>query len=39
MSTASDDRTALFLQRFLVSKAERHLEVDVNNDGKIEGAQ
>jgi hypothetical protein len=39
LSTASNDRMAQFLQRFLVSKAERHLEVDVNNDGKIEGAQ
>jgi hypothetical protein len=34
VSTASNDRLALMLQKFLVSKAERHIEVDINNDGK-----
>jgi hypothetical protein len=37
VTTESGDRIAVLIQKFLVSKAERHIEVDINNDGKIEG--
>jgi hypothetical protein len=37
ITTENDDPTAKLVQKVLVSKAERHIEVDINNDGKIEG--
>jgi hypothetical protein len=36
ITTENDDPLAILIQKVLVSKAERHIEVDVNNDGKIE---
>jgi hypothetical protein len=37
ITTENDDPIALLIQKVLVSKAERHMEVDMDNDGKIEG--
>ncbi|MDR1119989.1 MAG: phage holin family protein [Dysgonamonadaceae bacterium] len=36
ITTENDDPLAVLVQKFLVSKAERHMEIDINNDGKIE---
>jgi hypothetical protein len=36
ITTENDDPLAILIQKVLISKAERHIEVDVNNDGKIE---
>jgi peptidoglycan/LPS O-acetylase OafA/YrhL len=35
ITTESGDPLAVLIQKVLVSKAERHIEVDINNDGKI----
>jgi hypothetical protein len=35
ITTESDDPIAILIQKVLVSKAERHIEIDINNDGKI----
>jgi hypothetical protein len=35
ITTENDDRPAVLIQKVPVSKAERHPEVDINNDGKI----
>jgi hypothetical protein len=37
VTTESNDPIAKLIQKALVSKAERHIEMDINNDGKIEG--
>jgi hypothetical protein len=37
ITTESDDPIAILIQKVLVSKAERHIEIDINNDGKIGG--
>jgi phage-related holin len=34
ITTESDDPIAILIQKVLVSKAERHLEIDIDNDGK-----
>jgi hypothetical protein len=34
ITTESNDPLAILIQKVLVSKAERHIEVDINNDGK-----
>lgn len=39
ITTESDDPLAILIQKILVSKAERHIEIDINNDGKIEGKE
>jgi hypothetical protein len=37
ITTENDDPIAILVQKVLVSKAERHIEVDIDGDGKIEG--
>jgi hypothetical protein len=37
ITTENDDPLAKLVQKVLVSKAERHIEIDIDNDGKIEG--
>ena len=34
VTTESDDPLAKLIQKVLVSKAERHIEIDIDNDGK-----
>jgi hypothetical protein len=35
ITTESDDPMAILIQKVLVSKAERHIEIEIDNDGKI----
>jgi hypothetical protein len=35
ITTESNDPIAILIQKVLVSKAERHIEIDIDNDGKI----
>jgi peptidoglycan/LPS O-acetylase OafA/YrhL len=39
VTTESNDPLSILIQKVLVSKAERHIEVDIDNDGKIEGKE